>query len=93
MGGISFGWMSVWVPSPDWLCRSNINVIISILLDEESISFEASLVMYINSTNIPSIIIMNSIYKNKNLLYIVPLIIHTVVVDRGTASFMEGSCE
>jgi len=21
MGGISFGWMALWVPSPEWLCR------------------------------------------------------------------------
>ena len=21
MGGIRFGWLAVWVPSPDWLCR------------------------------------------------------------------------
>jgi len=21
MGGIKFGWLAVWVPSPDWLCR------------------------------------------------------------------------
>jgi len=21
MGGINFGWLAVWVPSPDWLCR------------------------------------------------------------------------
>jgi len=21
MGGISFGWLAVWVPIPDWLCR------------------------------------------------------------------------
>jgi len=20
MGGINFGWLAVWVPSPDWLC-------------------------------------------------------------------------
>jgi len=58
---------------------SNINVIISILFDGENISFEASLVMYINSTNIPPIIIMNRIYENQNLLYIVPLIRHTIV--------------
>jgi len=50
---------------------SNINVIISILFDGENISFEASLVMYINSINIPPIIIMNRIYENQNLLYIV----------------------
>lgn len=33
--------------------------IINILFDGENISFEASLVMYIKSTNIPPIIIMN----------------------------------
>ena len=21
MGGKNFGWLAVWVPSPDWLCR------------------------------------------------------------------------
>ena len=36
--------------------------------------------MYINSSNIPPIIIMNRIYENQNLLYIVPLIRHTIVV-------------
>jgi len=49
---------------------SNINVIISILFHGENISFEARLVMYINSTNIPPILIMNRIYENQNLLYI-----------------------
>jgi hypothetical protein len=39
-----------------------------ILFDGENISFDASLVMYINSTNIPPIMIINRIYKNKNLL-------------------------
>jgi hypothetical protein len=54
---------------------------INILFDGEMcISFDASLVMYINSTNIPPIIIMNRIYENQNLLYIVPLIRHTPVV-------------
>jgi len=43
---------------------------VSILFDGEDISFEARLVMYINSTNIPPIIILNKIYENKNLLYI-----------------------
>jgi hypothetical protein len=23
MGGINFGWLDVWVPSPDWLRRKN----------------------------------------------------------------------
>ena len=36
--------------------------------DGENISFDASLVIYINSTNIPPIIIINRIYKNQNLL-------------------------
>jgi hypothetical protein len=59
---------------------SNINVIVSILFDGENISFEARLVMHINSTNILPIIIMNRIYENQNLLYIVPLLRHTIVV-------------
>jgi len=52
------------------------------LFDSENISFDASLVIYINSTNIPPIMIINRIYERwaKNLsapLYIctgVPII-------------------
>jgi hypothetical protein len=40
----------------------------SILFDGENISFDASLVIYINSTNIPPIMIINRIYENQNLL-------------------------
>ena len=43
---------------------SNTNVVISILFDGDNTSFEASVVMYINSTNIPPIIIMNRLYEN-----------------------------
>jgi hypothetical protein len=39
-----------------------------ILFDGENISFEASLVIYINSTNIPPIVIINSVYELHNLL-------------------------
>ena len=39
-----------------------------ILFDGENISFDASLVICINSTNIPPIMIINRIYKNQNLL-------------------------
>jgi hypothetical protein len=39
-----------------------------ILFDVENISFDASLVIYINSTNIPPIVIMNRIYEHQNLL-------------------------
>ena len=39
-----------------------------ILFDGENISFDASLVIYINSTNIPPFMIINRLYKNKNLL-------------------------
>jgi hypothetical protein len=39
-----------------------------ILFDGENISFDASLVIYINSTNIPPITIINSIYEHQNLL-------------------------
>ena len=39
-----------------------------ILFDSKNISFDASLVIYINSTNIPPIMITNRIYKTENLL-------------------------
>ena len=39
-----------------------------ILFDGETISFDASLVLYIYNTNIPPIMITNSIYELKNLL-------------------------
>jgi len=52
----------------------------SILFDGANISFDASLVMYINSTNIPPIMIMNRMYENQKLLYIVPLIRQIIIV-------------
>ena len=36
--------------------------------ENENISFDASLVIYINSTNIPPIMILNRIYETQNLL-------------------------
>ena len=39
-----------------------------ILFDGENISFDISLVIYINSTNIPPIMIINRIYETQNLL-------------------------
>jgi hypothetical protein len=39
-----------------------------ILFDGESTSFDDSLVMYINSTNIPPIMIINRLYEHQNLL-------------------------
>ena len=39
-----------------------------ILFDGVNISFDASLVIYKNSTNIPPIMIINRIYENQNLL-------------------------
>jgi hypothetical protein len=39
-----------------------------ILFDGENTSFDATLVIYINSTNIPPIMIINRIYENQNLL-------------------------
>ena len=36
--------------------------------DGENISFDVSLVIYINNTNIPPIMIINRIHENKNLL-------------------------
>ena len=39
-----------------------------ILFDGKNILFDASLVIYINSTNITPIMIINRIYENQNLL-------------------------
>ena len=39
-----------------------------ILFGGEKISFDASLVIYINSTNISPIMIINRIYEHQNLL-------------------------
>ena len=39
-----------------------------ILFDGENISFDASLVIYMNSTNIPPIMFINRIHENQNLL-------------------------
>ena len=39
-----------------------------ILFYGENISFDASLFIYINSTNIPPIMIINGIYETQNLL-------------------------
>jgi len=38
------------------------------LFDGENISFDASLVIYINSTNIPPIMFINRVYETQNLL-------------------------
>jgi hypothetical protein len=58
------------------------NFIINIILfDGENNSFDTSLVMYlINRTSIPPIMIINKMYENQNLLYIVPLMMHTIVL-------------
>jgi len=39
-----------------------------ILFDGENISFDASLVIYTNSNNIPPIMIINRVYETQNLL-------------------------
>ena len=39
-----------------------------ILFDGENISFDACLAIYINSTSIPPIMIINRIYEHQNLL-------------------------
>jgi hypothetical protein len=57
-----------------------IEVVINVLFDGENISFDASLVMYINNISIPPIVIMNRMYENQKLLYTLPLIKHTMTV-------------
>jgi hypothetical protein len=39
-----------------------------VLFDGENISFDAGLVIYINSTNFPPIMIINRVYGTQNLL-------------------------
>ena len=39
-----------------------------IFFDGENISFDASLVIYINSINIPPVTIINRVYENETLL-------------------------
>ena len=39
-----------------------------ILFDGENISFDANLVISINSTNVPPIMIINRVYEHQNLL-------------------------
>jgi archaellum component FlaF (FlaF/FlaG flagellin family) len=71
---------------------NSVNAIISILFDGENISFDASLVMYINSTSFPPIMIINRIFGHQNLLYIVPLIKHSIVVWISSISPMARGC-
>ena len=40
----------------------------SILFDRENILFDASLVIYINTTDIPPIMIINRVYETQNRL-------------------------
>ena len=58
-------WLRDRLISDNYLARPTSRYI---LFDGENISFDASLVIYINSTNIPPIMIINRIYENKNLL-------------------------
>jgi hypothetical protein len=48
--------------------------------------------MYINSTSIPPNMIMNRMYENQKLLYIVPLIKHTIIVCISSISPMVMGC-
>jgi hypothetical protein len=50
------------------LCTKARPTSLCILFDSENISFDASLVIYINSTNIPPIMIINRIYEHQNPL-------------------------
>ena len=80
---VSCMFISLLLVTVDIVCSkmcSNTNVVISILIEGENISIEASHVMYINSINIPPMIIINRMYENQNLLYIFPLMKHTIVV-------------
>jgi len=51
-----------------------------ILFDSENITFDASVVVYINSTNNPPIVIINRIYKHQYLLFNVLLTVHHAMI-------------
>jgi len=59
---------------------SDIYNIILIIFDCENISFVASLVIYINNSNIPPKLFMSRMYDNQYILYIVPMLRHTTVI-------------
>jgi hypothetical protein len=59
------GWTIVYQGADKSLARLTSQCI---LFDGENISFDASLAVYINSTNIPPIVIINRIYEHQNLL-------------------------
>ena len=46
-----------------------------VLFDGENISFDASLVIYINSSNIPPLKIINRIYETQNHLSLVSFLV------------------
>ena len=48
--------------------------------------------MYVNSTNIPPIMIMNRMYENQKLLCIVPLLKHTLTLCISSISPMAMGC-
>jgi len=63
----------IWIRVSGFICRGADKSLARptsrcILFDGENISFDASLVIYINSTNIPPIMIINRIYEHQNLL-------------------------
>jgi hypothetical protein len=58
------------------------------LFDGENIYFDASLVIYINTTNIPPIMITNRIYEHQNLLSL----ISTPVQVKKKVSFLPFKC-
>ena len=63
---VSFGHMSYYRGADKSLAQPTSQCI---LFEDENISFDASLVTYINSTNIPPILIINRIYEHKNFCH------------------------
>ena len=60
----------MWVFCSMWACVQSLARPTSrcILFDGENISFDAILVMLMDGSNIPPIMIINKIYENQNLL-------------------------
>ena len=51
-----------------------------ILFDGENNSFHASIVIFIKSTNIPPIMIINRIYENQNILNVCLTVNHELTI-------------
>jgi hypothetical protein len=61
-----------------------------ILFDGENISYDAVLVIYINRTNIPPIMIINRIHETQNILYLSAAVCHCTFAEHVSVYYLFG---